>query len=107
MNPLSTSYEVVEGIIKVMKHLTSHKLPCPHPIASCKGNEQIELSGAELLSEGGSYPGSDKERMKYPIYVLSFIPGQVFDHVDKKFLTPALLHEVGELLGKIDKELMV
>jgi Ser/Thr protein kinase RdoA (MazF antagonist) len=63
-----------------------------------RGNDNV-LTRAELKDA--------ENAMKYAVYVLSYIPGKIFDHVDKQCLTPALLHEIGELLGKIDKELMV
>lgn len=105
-NPLSTPFDVMDGVNQVMKHLYSCSLLSPYPLTSRTGKELVELSGAELLSDTGS-DHAEHKNMKYPVYVLSFIPGFIFDHVDKKFLTPALLHEVGDLLGKIDKELMV
>lgn len=102
-NPLSTPLDVMEGVNEVMKHLNSCNLHSPYPIASDTGKALVELSSAELLSDCNH---SDS-KMKYPVYVLSFIPGQIFDHVKKEILTPVLLSELGELLGKIDKELMV
>lgn len=104
-NPLSTTFEVMEGVNAVMKHLHSRSLKTPYPLPSQKGSDLIELSKSELLSNtevDDNVPG-----MKYPVYVLSFIPGEIFDHVDKSSLTPELLTEVGEFLGKMDKELMV
>lgn len=165
-NPLSTSYGVVKGIIRVMKHLTSCGIVCPCPLPSETGGDLLQLSTTELKNSAGSEEsdiskcqlssaelknsnseelcraelkkdsdsivkcqlrdtnskentkqelssveakdcGSEENTLKYPVYLLSFIPGQIFDHVDKKYLTPALLYEIGELLGKIDKELMV
>ena len=102
-NPLSTPLDVMEGVNEVMKHLNSCSLHSPYPVASNTGRALVELSSAELLSDSNH---SDK-KMKYPVYILSFIPGQIFDHVEKEILTPQLLGELGELLGKIDKELMV
>lgn len=106
-NPLSTTFDVMEGVNGVMKHLSTHSLLSPYPLPSHTGKDLIELSSAQLLSQESGDHDDDEKKMKYPIYVLSFIPGLIFDHVDKKFLTPSLLHEVGELLGKMDKELMV
>ena len=103
-NPLSTSFDVMEGVNNVMKHLNSRGLLSPYPLVSHTGKDLIQLSSAEL-KEGTD--GEQGSTMKYPVFVLSFIPGQMFDHVDKKYLAPALLYEIGELLGRIDKELMV
>lgn len=111
-NPLSTSFEVMESVNHVMKHLHSRSLMSPYPLATQTGEDLIQLSSAQLKeSEVDSieYQVSNEgtDIMNYPVYVLSFIPGHIFDQVDKRHLTPALLCEVGELLGKIDKELMV
>jgi Ser/Thr protein kinase RdoA (MazF antagonist) len=119
-NPMSTSLDVMDGVNQVMKHLNSSNLLSPYPLASHGGNDLVQLSRVELKKDGytenqlskdtiltRAEPKDDQNTMKYPVYVLSYIPGQIFDHVDKQCLTPALLHEIGELLGKIDKELMV
>ena len=104
-NPLSTTFEVMEGVNAVMKHLHSRSLKTPYPLASKTGSDLIELSKSELL--GSDDNSAEPECMKYPVYVLSFIPGEIFDHVSKALLTPKLLFEIGELLGKMDMELMV
>ena len=104
INPYSTSYQVIEGVIQVMKHLSLCGIACPHPVVSCTGKEVIKLSNTELLTHTNS---QNEKSMKYPVFIVSFIPGEVFDHVDKKFLSPELISEVGEMMGKIDEELLV
>lgn len=101
-NPLSSSFSVMEGVNEVMSHLNSHSLQSPYPLSSRTGKDLIQLSSGELRGST-----DDEKSMKYPVYVLSFIHGEIFDHVDKRYLTPELLYEIGELLGKIDMELMV
>ena len=114
MNPLCTSCVGVEGILQVLRHLDSCFLATtPHPMTTQSGEYLIELSSAELktgVANAELRTGDNELRtldLKYPVFLLTFIPGLMFDHVDKHFLTPALLYEVGELLGKIDLELMV
>ena len=114
-NPLSTSYDVIRGIVRLMKHLNSKGLLVPCPLSGQTEEDAIQLSSTEMNKgdrecEPSSAEGTDDEQggtMKYPVFVLSFIPGQIFDHVNKKYLTPALLYEIGELLGRINKELVV
>ena len=102
INPEVASHKATEGALEVMKHLFSRHLLVPCPISSRTGRNSLLLSSADLFSlEQG-----DKD-MRYPVYLLSYIPGKLFDSLEKKHLTPALLYEVGELVGKIDKELMV
>ena len=100
MNPTSTAYKVVDGIIDVMKHLHSNGFPCPQPIIPDKLIElsEEELSGKKCHEENG---------IKYPIFALSFIPGEVFSGVNQDFRTPELFREVGKLLGRLDKDLLV
>ena len=102
-NPLSTPYRSVEGIIKVMKHLSSRGFVCPDPVVSRTGRELIELSTSELL---GEVSGDQTER-RYPVSILSYIPGEVFNQVEQEFLSAELMTEVGEWMGRLDKELMV
>lgn len=102
-NPYSTPSEVIQGVNDVMKHLHSHGLKSPYPMPTRAGDDFISLTSNQLVP--GSCTGTEK--LSYHVCVLSFIAGKVFDHVDKKYLTPILMHEVGELLGKMDKELMV
>lgn len=102
-NPLSTSVDVMEGVNEVMKHLHSKSMLTPYPLCSRRGKDLVQLTNTQLKKEDDTV---DKNSMKYPVYVLSYIPGKIFDEVNKKHLTPALLYEVGELLGKMDKELM-
>lgn len=103
----TTSYQAIDGIVNVMKHLNSQNLPCPGSLDSRTGENSIQLLRTELLSEPCTSSADSDNTMKYPVYVLKFVPGKLFDDVEKEFLTPALLQEVGSLLGKMDKELLV
>ena len=43
----------------------------------------------------------------YYVRVLMFVPGDLLHHVDRAYFVPPLLHSIGEMLGKVDKALMV
>lgn len=101
INPEITSYKTIEGTLEIMRHLFSRHLLVPCAISSQTGRSFLLLSSAELFSQ----EQGDKD-VRYPVYLLPYIPGKLFDSLEKKHLTPALLYEVGELVGKIDKELM-
>ena len=60
----------------------------------------------DSITNRSSYSGKE-ESNSYVIRVFSFIPGQLFDNVEKRFLTPGLVYTTGEMLGRLDKELMV
>ena len=50
---------------------------------------------------------TEQTKLQYHVRVLPFISGQVLDSVDKRYLTPALLQEVGRTIGSVNKELKV
>lgn len=109
INPIAATYEVIGGITAVMKHLHSSGFPCPLPIF---GGKLLELSATELMGISGEeeeerVTGEERKGMKYPVYVLTYIHGEVFNSIDKTFLTPNLFREVGEHSGRLDKELLV
>ena len=64
--------------------------------------------GTGTITNGSFYSGKEesKSNFVYVIRVFSFIPGQLFDDVEKRFLTPGLVYTTGEMLGRLDKELV-
>ena len=122
-NPLHTSLSESKGIYEVMKHVQSCGIIPQCPQKSRAGPDIIQLSHKELL-EGGcsghdsSVPegraGADHinnttARLDEPfcyVSILSYAEGEMFDHVEKKYLTPNLLHEIGEMLAKMNKEMV-
>lgn len=122
-NPLCTPAEVIKGLNAVMNHVKScnFQFETCYPLPCKDGTDVLHLTAAELTGESGDVEGSDHKvitkepnswtseqpELRYHVRVLPFISGEVFDSVDKKFLTPMLLQEVGEMIGKVDKELKV
>lgn len=119
-NPNQTSFQVVKGINDIVLQLKScgFKFSLPCPVFNSAGLSILELSAAELAktSLSGESTSSqdmangsavDDPSMRYPVSVLSFIPGDMFDSIGKKYLTPALLYEAGVTLATIDKEFKV
>lgn len=121
-NPGHSSLQVVKGLNNLLLHLNScgFKFSVPCPLLNSASLHLLELSAAEL-AEGDISSSSESmslqnpangstvvdSSMRYPVRVLSFIPGDLFDNVEKKHLTPALLYEAGVTLATIDKELKV
>ncbi len=103
-NPLYSSFDSIKSIITVMKYLRLQGIPVPSLIGSKDGHDTIQLNRSELGFEQETTPGS---MQSYPLSILSYIHGQTLNHIEKKYLTPSLLHEVGVYLGTIDKELLV
>ena len=134
-NPLRTSFEEMEALACLMKHLDSCnlKFSTPFPVTTKEGRNVIQLSSKELVvvtdeqlcsSPTGTCVDSstmnngddsivsnksvgDVRGLSYPVSVQSFIPGCVFDSIDKTLLTSAMLFQVGEMIGIVDKELRV
>ena len=127
-NPLGILLEELQGIHDLLKHLKSCGLALSYPLESQSGPTIVPLSLDQLVAgevqssthtgnevrEGnrsGSNPSGPLVKqiptLLYYAYVLVFVPGKIFHDIDKKFLVPSLLFEYGELIGRIDKELMV
>ena len=122
-NPLHTSFSELKGIYEAIKHVQSCGLIPQCPQKSRAGPDAIQLSHKELLEgdcsgHDSSVPkgeaGADRinnttamldEPFCY-VSVLSYAEGEIFDHVEKKYLTPNLLYEIGVMSAKMDKELV-
>ncbi len=125
-NPVCTSFGVVKGLDEAMIHLKSCGLSfsasCPLPCRS--GEHVIQLTASELTAEdcvsvaqGASATNEEnvkahstsvaEEDMKYGVHVLTFLSGQEFDNIEKKYMTTSLLYDIGEMVGRCDKELKV
>lgn len=114
-NPVYTSFPVVKGLNDLMYHISSKKFKfsTPYPLLSSDGRGILQLASDELSLDTNGLDGvlpndtAIKQEMKYHLRLLPYIPGELFDHVEKQHLTPQLLNDVGEVLATIDKELKV
>ncbi len=107
MNPEYNSFEEVRGMVDFMGHIHSCRFPysTPHALASKEGPAVILLSHNELMRDSTAVNQSNN--LKYPVSVFSYVKGEVFDHVEKKFLTSTLLNEVGRMIGTFHKDISV
>ena len=115
-NPVCTRFPVIKGLNKLMYHISSSgfKFATPCPIVGRTGTDIVLLTAEQMVlnevdeeSYDTNKKSSNANNMEYPVRLLPFIRGEVFDAVDKQCLTPAVLREVGETLAMIDKELKV
>lgn len=127
-NRVYTSFEMIREINAVMNHINSSgfNFSAPSALITKDGSDCIQLAHDELSgtsvnreysSQGqeiGDCSGQDHtpagtktETVRYFVRIFKSIAGELFDNVEKKFLTPTLLHEVGEMVGNIDKKLKV
>lgn len=69
----------------------------------------LNLSSEDLLRfEGsGKKPLEVIESQSFSARVMRFVPGEVFDALEKHYLTPNIMFEVGAFIGKIDNALKV
>ena len=110
-NPLIVSYDVLSGINDLLNHLHAKSFTkCNQPLAS-RGGDLLKITKEELLEyEGHLEPvetGDKSGECTYFLRVLTFIPGECFDKVDKHCLTPRLLYDVGHCIGSAEAILQV
>lgn len=104
-NPMCTPTEVIKGINAMMKYVQECKFKflTSYPLPSENGTDVVHLTAKELAGEGKS----TQSELQYHVQVFPFIAGEVLDSVGKQYMTPTLLQEVGEMIGKLNKELKV
>ena len=107
-NPLFSSYDALSGTNTMLVYLQQKGIKCIHPLLSRKKQDLFELSSRELLVYDGRADSQvDQAGLKFIIRVMTFIPGVLFDEVDKHFLTPDLVYDIGKAVGKMDTILQV
>ena len=97
---------LVSGRAGVMKHLAANGIPCSVPMDSRCGMQMesitarveneclVDLRGKEACSS------NNLEAEEFLVQLLTFIPGCLLEYVEDP--SPILLHQVGELVGRMD-----
>jgi hypothetical protein len=111
-NPLIVSYDVLKGINDLLNHLHAKNFnKCNQPLASREGGDLLKITKDKLLEYGGNLEpmetGDKSGECTFFLRALTFIPGECFDKVDKHFLTPRLLYDVGHCVGSAEAILQV
>ena len=120
-NLVYVAVEHAEGINKLMCHISSKgfKFSVPCPLLSSVGSDCLLLTadetsrdtqdsnGVDMVVSASRSTSAKATSQRYHVRLLSYIPGEMFDVVEKEYLTPAVLSDVGETLATIDKELKV
>ena len=111
-NPLIVSYDVLRGINDLLNHLHAKNFTkCNQVLASREGGDLLKITKEKLLEyEDHLEPvetGDKSGECTYFLRVLTFIPGDCFDKVDKHYLTPRLLYDVGHCIGSAEAILQV
>jgi len=105
-NPLVASYEVTEGLNVIMQRLNQEGFNCPLPLKGRKGWEIENVSESQLIETQTNDSVCGNERI-FCARVLTFIPGELMDRVNKHCLTPQLLYNIGNFVGRMDTALQV
>lgn len=110
VNPEHTPLSAAKEINRLMHHVHSkgYTFSTPYPLACTNGTDFVQLTASEMINgENRDIETRDDQGIKYHMWLLTFISGELFDSVEKKFLTPSLLTEVGKALATLDKDLQV
>ena len=117
-NPLVSSYGVLKGINALLTHLnTKGFTKCIQPLSSREGDDVLQITKDELNDYGacqyhseplsGSDEIVDESARTLFMRVVSYIPGDCLDHVDKRHLTPSLLYSIGHYVGRAEAIIQV
>ena len=108
LNTFNT-YERVVGLSALWTHLQMKGLDYTRQLMNKRRSTVTTLTMQELLKleTDGPHRAELKKSAVFSIRVMRFVPGEIFDKVDKKHLTPKLMYEVGAFIGKVDTALHV
>ncbi len=99
-----TDRTVVEGLNSLLAYLNRRGLTgVAYPIPSRAGLEVEEVSVRRLTPEREEEKGEGT----FLLRVMNYIPGEMFDHIDKVHVTPRLLYDIGKYAGRMDSLLQV
>ncbi len=74
-----------------------------YPIPSKAGLEVEEVPVRKLTPEREE----EKGERTFLLRVVNYIPGEIFDNIDKVHVTPRLLYDIGKYAGRMDSLLQV
>ena len=100
-NPLFASHEVLKGTNVLLNHLHANGCSwCIRPLVGRDGSDVFVIA-REKLREYDSTPVLPEKTAEPNVHmrVVTFIPGECFDEVEKQYLTPRLLYDLGHHLG--------
>ena len=114
INNATDSPDLVGGLTSLMTFLSSRGFRVPRPLASRDGLQVKVCSAGELLGDSTCHSGCreagnvpESPPLEYCVRLFSYIPAELMDLIDKKFLTPKLVYSMGNLLGRLDVALKV
>ena len=130
-NRVLNSFSGIEGCNKLICTLQATGILCQVPERSRAGPDTIQLKLSNLSNDvssnietviakesnnhtiENSYEkhlvtvSCPDDSILYVVSILSFVPGVLLDNIDKKYLVPEVLWEIGMKMALMDKELKV
>ncbi len=100
LNPLHSEDDVVIGISELWAHIASKGFTYSSCLNNIEG-KAISFVPKSLCEEAAGSTGT------YAVRVLHYVSGELFDKIEKHYITPKLLREAGAFLGKLDVALKV
>ncbi len=107
LNRAHISNEIAVGLSALWAHLNKKGLNYTNMLPNIQGDRVTTLTVQELVQFEEEQPSEAVLSLAFSIRVMRFVPGEVFDAVDKRYLTPSLLFDVGAFTGRIDTALQV
>ncbi len=107
LNRVRISTAIASGLSDLWGHLNKNGLNYTSMLPNKKGERVFTLTVQELVQFEKEQPLEAILALSFSVRVMKFVPGEVFDMVDKHYLTPQLLFQVGAFVGKIDTALKV
>ena len=104
-NPLLASYEVTEGLNEIMCCINQKGFNCPCPLKG-RGKEIEKVPESELVEVQAREVVGREERV-FCARVVVFLPGELMDKVEIKYLTPELLYNIGNYVGRMNAAMQV
>lgn len=108
-NPMFASYEVLNGTNALLNHLHAKGFTrCICPLVGRAGADVMVIARERLREYDSTL--EVPEKMPEPnvhLRVVTFIPGECFDEVDKHYLTPRLLYDLGHCMGNVNSIMQV
>jgi len=104
LNNVHTSFSEAEGCYQITQALQAGGLIPQAPEKSRSGQNVLQLHFSDLKLSNGEGGLID---MPYPVYILPFVEGEQFDKIDKWYLIPELLRDIGTKIGAMDQILKV
>ena len=108
-NPLFASYEVLKGTNALLNHLHANGCTwCIRPIVGRDGADVFVIAKEKLREYDSTLELPEKiAEPNVHMRVVTFIPGECFDEVEKHYLTPRLLYDLGHRMGSANTVMQV